>query len=63
MPERPEIEQWLAEHGYPPEAVQKILERLDNFDAKINRDSVFDAMATGELDMEALVKDVLGEQK
>ncbi len=59
--ERPEIEQWLAERGYPPDAIQKILERLDSFDEKINRESVFDAMETGELDMDALIKDALGE--
>jgi len=58
---RPEIEQWLSERGYPPEAVAKILQRLDQFDAKVNRDSVFDAMETGELDMDALIKDALGE--
>jgi hypothetical protein len=59
--ERPEIEQWLSERGYPPEAIRKILERLDTFDEKINRESVFDAMATGELDMDALIKDALSE--
>lgn len=59
---RPEIEQWLVERGYPPAAIAKILERLDGFDAKINRDSVFDAMETGELDMDALIKEALGEQ-
>ncbi|HEY2893825.1 MAG TPA: hypothetical protein VGJ16_06425 [Pirellulales bacterium] len=59
--ERPEIEEWLAERGYPPAAIQKILERLDSFDSRINRESVFDAMETGELDMDALIKDALGE--
>jgi hypothetical protein len=59
--EHPEIEQWLTERGYPPEAIRKILERLDQFDAKINRESLFDAMETGELDMDALIKDALGE--
>jgi len=62
MPQdRPEIEEWLAERGYPPAAIQKILERLDHFDSRINRESVFDAMETGELDMDALIKDALGE--
>jgi hypothetical protein len=60
--ERPEIEQWLAERGYPPAAIEKILQKLDSFDAKINRESFFDAMETGELDMDALIKDALGEQ-
>jgi hypothetical protein len=60
--EHPEIEQWLAERGYPPEAIRKILERLDQFDEKINRESVFDAMATGELDMDALIKEALADE-
>jgi hypothetical protein len=59
---RPEIEQWLAERGYPPAAIAKILERLDRFDSKINRDSVFDAMETGELDMDAIIKEALGDE-
>jgi hypothetical protein len=59
--DRPEIEQWLAERGYPPAAITKILQRLDRFDSKINRESVFDAMETGELDMDALIKDALKE--
>lgn len=60
--EHPEIEQWLAERGYPPAAIQKILQRLDQFDARINRESVFDAMETGELDMDALIKEALGDE-
>ncbi|MGD9724579.1 MAG: hypothetical protein AB7O59_04060 [Pirellulales bacterium] len=61
--QRPEIEQWLSEHGYPPEAVEKILERLDQYDSRVNRESVFDAMAKGEFDMDALIKDALGEKE
>jgi len=57
--ERPEIRQWLAERGYPPEAIEKILQRLDRFDLKVNHDSVFDALETGEIDMDALIKDAL----
>ena len=60
--ERPEIEQWLAERGYPPAAIEKILERLDQFDSKINRDSFFDAMETGELDVDSLIRDALGDK-
>ena len=59
--ERPEITEWLAERGHSPEAIKKILERLDQFDAKVNRDSVFDAIAAGQFDIEALIKDALGE--
>ena len=60
--DRPEIEQWLAERGYPPAAIAKIQERLDRFDAQVTRDSLFDAMASGELDMDALIKEALAEE-
>jgi hypothetical protein len=55
--ERPEIQQWLTERGYPPAAIEIILQRLDRFDSKINRESVFDAMETGEFDIDAVIKD------
>jgi hypothetical protein len=60
--DRPEIAEWLAERGYPPAAVAKILERLDQYDSRINRESVFDAMAKGEFDMDALIKEALSEE-
>lgn len=59
--ERPEITQWLSDRGYPPAAIEKILERLDRFDDKTNRESVFDDISTGEIDMDALIKEALGE--
>ncbi len=57
--ERPEIAAWLAERGYSPAVIEVILAKLDRFDAKVNRDSVFDALETGEFDMDAFVKDAL----
>lgn len=60
---RPEIEQWLADRGYPPAAIEKILERLSQYDSRINRESVFDAMEKGEFDMDALIKEALDEEK
>ena len=61
--DRPEIEQWLTDRGYPAAAIEKILERLDSYDSRVNRESVFDAMAQGELDMDALIKEALGEEE
>ena len=61
--ERPEIEQWLADRGYPAGAIEKILERLDHYDSRINRESVFDAMEKGEFDMDALIKEALDDSK
>jgi hypothetical protein len=59
--ERPEITDWLVERGYPPAAIAKILERLQQFDSRTQRESIFDAMETGELDMDAIIKDALKE--
>ncbi len=60
--ERPEIAEWLSQRGYPPAAVQKILQRLDQYDSRVNRESVFDAMAKGEFDMDALIKEALADE-
>jgi hypothetical protein len=57
--ERTELQEWLSERGYSAKQIAKILVKLDDFDSKINRESVFDAMETGELDMDALIKDAL----
>jgi hypothetical protein len=58
---RPELTQWLAERGYSDKQIAKILARLDDFDARINRESVFDAIDTGEFDFDAFIKDALKE--
>ncbi len=57
--ERPELQEWLSQQGYSAEQIAKIRRKLDDFDSKTNRESIFDAMETGELDMDALIKDAL----
>jgi hypothetical protein len=57
--EQPELQEWLSERGYSAKQITRILVKLNEFDSKTNRESVFDAMETGELDMEALIKDAL----
>ena len=56
---RPEILDWLSQQGYSATQIAKIRIKLDEFDAKTNRESVFDAMETGEFDMDALIKEAL----
>ena len=57
--DRPEIAEWLRDRGHSAEHIVKILKQLDEFDAEITRESFFDAMETGELDIDAIVKDAL----
>ncbi|MBI3836640.1 MAG: hypothetical protein HY288_01730 [Planctomycetia bacterium] len=58
--ERIELQEWLSERGYSANQIAKILGKLDEFDSKTNRESIFDAMETGELDMDALIKQASG---
>lgn len=57
--DRPEIAEWLRARGHSDEHIEKILRQLDEFDSQINRESFFDAMETGELDIDAIVRDAL----
>ena len=61
-PDRPEIRQWLTDRGFLPADVEKILDHLDQYDSRINRESVFDAMEAGEFDMDALIKEALKDE-
>lgn len=60
--DRPEIAEWLRNRGHSSEHIVKILKQLDEFDAEITRESFFDAMETGELDIDAIVKDAIEKQ-
>ena len=59
--EHPEIAQWLHERGHSPEAITKILAKLEDFDDRISRESLFDSVANGDFDLDALIKDALGD--
>lgn len=61
--EHPEIRAWLAERNYSEVEIATILERLEKFDARISRESLFDAMTTGEVDLESIVRDVLKDAR
>ena len=57
--DRPEIAEWLRARGHSDDHIAKILKQLDQFDAEITRESFFDAMETGDLDIDAIVKEAL----
>ncbi len=59
--ERPEVRQWLAERGYSDDEVGKILARLDQFDNRINRESLFDDLASGAFDIGPIIREALDE--
>ena len=60
--EHPEIAAWLRERGHSPDAIKKILAKLENFDEQISRQSLFDSVASGDFDLDALIKEALGDE-
>jgi hypothetical protein len=54
-----EIREFLVERGHSPEEVERIMGWLRRYDARMTRQSFFDAIEIGELDMDAVVKDAL----
>ena len=54
--DRPEIRQWLADRNYSAEDIDKILRKLDEFDLRISRDSLFDEVASGRFDLAPIIQ-------
>ena len=56
-----EITQWLADRGHAPDAIEKIMKRLEQYDAQTVRDALFDSIETGGFDIEAVIQEALEE--
>ncbi len=52
---------WLEEQGHSREQIEKILAKVDEYDARTIHESLFDAIDRGEIDLEAIIKEALGE--
>jgi hypothetical protein len=52
---------WLEEQGHSREEIDKILAKVDEYDARTMHESLFDAIDRGEIDLEAIVKEALGD--
>jgi hypothetical protein len=51
---------WLEEQGHSEPEIQKILAKVDEYDARTVHESLFDAIDRGEIDLESIVKEALG---
>lgn len=63
QPSDPEIRKWLEDQGYSSEEIEKIQGRLADYDETVVRGAMFDAINTGELDLEALIQHALNDEK
>ncbi|REJ68894.1 MAG: hypothetical protein DWQ31_06820 [Planctomycetota bacterium] len=53
--------EWLRAKAHTDEEIEKILSKVRDYESRTQMDSVMDAIGDGSLDIEALVKDALGE--
>lgn len=52
---------WLEDQGHPSEAIERILEKVAEYDARTVHESVFDSIETGAFDLAAVIKEALAE--
>lgn len=52
---------WLEDQGHSDEEITKILAKVDQYDARTMHESVFEAIARGEIDLGAIIQEALEE--
>ena len=62
-PEYQELTEFLRGQGQTDAEIDLILARVRQYEIETKQDSIMDAIGNGSLDLAALIKDVLGEQK
>ncbi|MEM6331020.1 MAG: hypothetical protein AAF790_12315 [Planctomycetota bacterium] len=50
---------WLEDQGHSEAEIAKVLARVDDYDRRTVHESVFDAIDSGSLDLESIVREAL----
>lgn len=58
---RQELVDWLRERGHSDSEIAIILERLKQYDKLTTTDALMDAIASGEVDLDAIVQEFKDE--
>lgn len=53
---------WLKDRGHSPEEIAVILERLARYDQLTTTDALMDAIARGEVNLDAIVQEFRDEE-
>ncbi len=61
-PRHAELVAWLTERGHSPDEISKILAKVDQYDADMINESIFDSIDRGDFDIAAVIKEALGER-
>jgi len=54
--------EYLTEQGYPWTEIENVLEKLQEYERRVHRESVFDSIASGSFDLESLLKELKHDQ-
>lgn len=52
---------WLEDQGHGPEAIDRILAKLAEYDARTVHESVFDSIDSGAFDLSTIIKEALAD--
>ena len=54
-----ELRTFLQQRGHSESEIEKVVEKLGQHDSDVLRQSVFDSIAAGSFDLEAIIKEAL----
>jgi hypothetical protein len=57
-----ELIAWLEEQGHTPAEVEKVLAKVAEYDAQTVRESIFDSISSGTIDIAEFVREALGPE-
>lgn len=52
---------WLENQGHTEEEIEKILAKVDQYDAKTVQESIFDSIESGAFNIQAIIDEALGD--
>ena len=54
---------WLEDQGHSPAEIEKILDKVAEYDERMTHDSIFDSIGAGNLDLSKLIEEALASDE
>ena len=61
-PRQQQLVDWLREQGHGDEQIDRILAKVNEYDAQTVHESIFDSIDAGTIDLGAIVQEALDEE-
>ena len=58
-PRHQELVEWLRDQGHSPSKIEKILAKVEEYDAQTLHESVFDSIDRGDFDISSIIEEAL----